>query len=317
LVRQLLAISRKAEVKLDPVQVNSVVEKVETLFKQTFQKTISISSNLDPNLPPIMADENQLSQVLFNLGLNAQDAMPTGGKLTITTSIVAASELRQVFSSVTEDQYVLIAVSDTGDGINPITKGHIFDPFFTTKTQGKGTGLGLSVVYGIAANHRGFVDVRSDPGEGASFLVYLPVSDNPIDDLAEQSMTVEKTIGGGDTILFVEDEEYQLQLMRRFLEHRGYKVLTAVDGETAVEIFIRHQQEIGLVVLDLGLPKLNGWEAYQRMKQVSPGLKAILATGLIRDSMEVQTTEFCSVIMKPYTPKDVLVEILRVLNGSC
>jgi PAS domain S-box-containing protein len=314
LVRQLLSVSRKAEIKLSRVQVNRVVENLELFLKQIFPKTISIAFELDPNLPVLMADENQISQALLNLCLNARDAMPDGGELTITSGTISAEEIQRLVPGVTEKPYIVLKVKDTGDGIDPDIQNRIFEPFFTTKPPGQGTGLGLSVVHGIAVNHGGFVDVKSGLGAGAIFSVYFPLSDEPVPYQSSNQQWIVGAVGRGDTILFVEDEIYQLELMSRFLERQGYQVLTAADGELAVEIYSRNREAIALVILDLGLPKLNGWEAFKRMKESDPGLKAILTTGYIPDTIPVQPSEFCKVIMKPYTPNDLLVEILRVLN---
>jgi CheY-like chemotaxis protein len=194
-------------------------------------------------------------------------------------------------------------------------KSRIFEPFFSTKRQGQGTGLGLSVAYGIVANHGGFIDITSRLNEGATFDIYLPITRAKHGCEREFSGAAEKeTRRRGQTILFVEDEVRQLELMQRFLERNGYRVLTAINGLEAVEIHLRYKDEISVVVLDLGLPGLTGWEAFQRMKQANPNLKGILATGYIAPEIASAATqgELSAVIMKPYQ----LNEILEIVSSA-
>jgi CheY-like chemotaxis protein len=231
-------------------------------------------------------------------------------------------ELRKHFQEARQEQYIRISVTDTGHGIDKALKNRVFEPFFTTKSQEHGSGLGLSVVYGIVTNHGGFIDVASEPSRGTTFDIYLPV---PSD--AEQLINAangdeekkpEQAVGNGATILFVEDETHQLNLMQKHLAGEGHKVLTARDGAEAVQTYLRHKQEIDLVVLDLGLPKLNGWEAYKMMKEADPNIKAIFATGFISPEIEahLETGELSGVITKPYNPNEMRKKIATVLHKS-
>jgi CheY-like chemotaxis protein len=198
-------------------------------------------------------------------------------------------------------------------------KSRIFEPFFTTKGQGQGTGLGLSVAYGIVTNHGGFIDVTSDPGHGTTFRIYLPLLDGE-DEVAGLklpfgSQVLPRAAVDGQVVLFVEDEIRQLELMRKNLEKAGYRVLVATDGIEAVETFLRHKDEISVVVLDLGLPKLNGWEAFQKMRKADPMLKPILASGYISQEMESAMAEgkLSALLMKPYGPNEILEQISLAL----
>src|SRR5262245_25039472 len=271
LVRQLLAVARKSETQFERTEINGLLQGLQALLQETFPKTIDVFVRLEPNLPAVMADPNQLHQAMLNLCLNSRDAMPEGGELLLKTGTIGGVELRKHFQEAREEQYVRISVTDTGHGLDKAIKNRVFEPFFTTKSQGQGSGLGLSVVYGIVTNHRGFIDMASEVGRGTTFDIYLPVPSDaaaliPAEEPKEETKT-DPTAGNGATILFVEDETHQLNLMQKHLAAEGHRVLTARDGGEAVQTYLRHKQEIDLVVLDLGLPKLNGWEAYKMMKQ--------------------------------------------------
>lgn len=323
LVQQLLSMVRKTDFVFEQVEVNAFLERFEPLLHETFPKTIAVSLELAARLPPVMADVNQLNQVMLNLCVNSRDAMPTGGKLILATGKVKGAELRRRFQEAVENEYLSIRVTDTGFGMDEATRSRIFEPFFTTKEPGQGTGLGLSVVYGIVRNHAGFVDVASEPGRGATLCVYLPIPKN-------KALRAELTLNqqrdgkespqisaGGETILFVEDETRQLTLMRNFLQSEGYRVLGASNGAEAVEHYVRHKHEIAVVVLDIGLPKLNGWEVFLRMKEEAAEVKVLLATGYISPDMEagIASGDFSGVIMKPYQLDDVLAQIAQAIRN--
>ena len=312
-VRQLLALARRSEIKFESVNLNTILEDLEHLLRETFPKTVEIVLKLDPNLPPVMADANQINQALLNICVNARDAMPEGGTLELTTGISSGAALRRRFSQAKAEQYACISISDTGQGMDEDTKSRIFEPFFTTKTQGQGTGLGLSVVYGSVTNHGGFIEVTSEPRQGATLAIHLPVTIQPPLDRSEpvEPKKVQELSAAGPTILFVEDELAQLRLMQTFLESAGYKVLAAADGLDAVVNFLWHRNEIAAVVLDLGLPKLNGWEAFLKMKQTDPTLKPIFATGYVSPEIEAAMAkgELSAVITKPYRLDEVLEKI--------
>jgi PAS domain S-box-containing protein len=322
LVRQLLALARKTETKFQPVQVNSVLEGLRALLQQTFPRTIDVCLRVHSDLPPLLGDSNQLHQALLNLCLNSRDAMPDGGGLTLATGRLSGMELRAQFQEARDEQYVQISVIDTGCGIDETTRSRVFEPFFTTKPQGQGTGLGLAVVYGIVSSHRGFIDLSSERGQGTKFDIYLPVPQEAVEAPEETArhpdISRKRRLGNGETILFVEDEPRQLILMEKFLATEGFNVLTAKDGAEAVQIHVQKKQEIDLVVLDLGLPKLNGWEAYKLMKETDPRIKAIFATGFMSREIEahLEKGELSGVIMKPYQLHEVVTKISTVIKKS-
>ena len=320
LVQQLLATVRKTELKFARVQVNGVLEKLQALLKDTFPRTIDIELDLEPALPSVMADANLLHQAVLNLCLNARDAMPAGGELRIETRTMPGAELRHIFQDATQEHYACVTVKDTGIGMDRVTKNRIFEPFFTTKPQGEGTGLGLSVVYGIIVNHTGFIDVDTEPGHGTTFRLCLPIPTDAVSAVELEARAAGKDgqelLGRGEIILFAEDEMRQLRLMENFLESKGYRVLPAKDGAEAVEIFCQNKDDIALVILDLGLPKLNGWEALRKIREIDPYVKAIFATGFMAPQVESQlpTGSVSAVIMKPYQLDEVLQSIAGVIK---
>ncbi len=315
LVQQLLTSARQTEARFSTVDLNALVRELESMLQATFPKTISFNLELAPDLPVITADKSQIHQVLLNLCVNARDAMPAGGTLTVVTSITPGPELTEMFSGVTADSYACIRVRDTGIGMTRQVKSHIFEPFFSTKERGKGTGLGLSVVYGVVNNHRGFVQVESEPGAGTSFITYLPVKH-----LAAEQIGGDRSGGPQQnipqTILLVEDEEMLRELGVSILESEGFRVLPAKDGVEAVALFESHCDEIGLVVCDLGLPRLGGREAFLKMKESRPGVRAIVASGYLEPAIrsEMLKAGVIDTIQKPYDFNDLIAKIRSIIG---
>ncbi len=317
-VRQLLALAKQSELRLEKVDLNDALHKLQTLLTGTFPKNIEITVAADSQRLQVMVDPNQLHQVLLNISLNARDAMPDGGTLGFATEIISGTELRKIFQQAANKTYGCIIVADTGSGIESAVKHRVFEPFFTTKGQGQGSGLGLAVAYGIVANHDGFIDVMSEPGQGATFRIYLPCADDSAGVVAPDSITppvdLRNPVTAGQCVLFVDDEKRQLAVMRRFLEAAGFRVLVATDGVEAVEQFAKHKDEITAVVLDVGLPKMSGWEAFQKMKTLDPTLRPILASGHISPEIEsaMLKGELTAVLMKPYQLKEILEAVCAV-----
>ena len=310
-VRQLLALARESNLQFEPIDLNEMLENLKTLLSGTLPKTIDIEVDLKTSLPQAVADPNQLHQVFLNVCLNARDAMPQGGKLRLETDVVAGVELRKTYAEAKENFYACVTLEDTGSGIGETVKHRIFEPFFTTKPQGQGSGLGLAVAYGIIANHRGFIEVISQPDQGATFRIYLPLAEtsalkdesrSPTRSEAPRNISTE-----GQLVLFVDDEKNQVKLMIAYLQSAGYRVLTAFDGVEAVETFKQYKDEIAVVVLDLGLPKLNGWDVLKQMKMADPTIKPILASGYVSAEVEsaLDNGELSAVIFKPYKLEEI------------
>jgi PAS domain S-box-containing protein len=315
LVQQLLTSARQTEARFSSVDLNGLVRELESMLQATFPKTISFHLELAPDLPLITADKSQIHQVILNLCVNARDAMPAGGTLTLVTSITPGPDLTEMFSGVTADSYACIRVRDAGIGMTRQVKSHIFEPFFTTKERSKGTGLGLSVVYGVVNNHRGFVQVESEPGAGTSFIVYLPVKHFPAEQFGgDRTGAPRQNIP--QTILLVEDEEMLRELGVSILESEGFRVLPAKDGVEAVALFEAHSDEIGLVVCDLGLPRLGGREAFLKMKETRPGVRAIVASGYLEPTIrsEMLKAGVIDTIQKPYDFNDLLAKIRSIIG---
>lgn len=318
LVKQLLTLARKTEPILESVNVNDNIAEMTRLIHETFPKTIAISTDLQKDLPPVTADATQVHQVLLNLCVNARDAMPRGGTLSIATTTVPGTWLASRHLKADVRQYVEIRVSDTGTGMDESTRRRIFEPFFTTKGIGKGTGLGLALVYGIVAGHKGFVDVASKPAEGTIFRVYFPVEERmPASSEPSRRITGD-TPGGTETILVIEDEELLREFLSTALVSKGYTVLKAQDGEKGLQTFIAHQYEIGLVVSDLGLPGISGEEVFRRLRAVNPNAKVILASGFIDPNLksEMFKAGIKQFLQKPYTAEEVLRRIRDVIDDG-
>ncbi len=316
LVRQLLTFARKTDVLLETTHINTVVTDVAHLLSETFPKTIRITTKLANRLPLITADVNQLHQVLINLCVNARDAMPSGGTLTLQTRLAGDDELQGRLPDTSSQQYVVVEVSDTGTGMSEEIRRRVFEPFFTTKERGKGTGLGLAVVYGIVQSHAGFVDVASVPGDGSTFRVYLPAKGPPAEPEKVKEIPPEALPFGTETILIVEDEEQLRVLAQSVLETHGYTVLAASDGEQAIEMYQQHENDIHLVLSDLGLPKLNGYDVFQRLLEINPSVRFVLTSGYIdpEQKAEVLAMGAKHVLQKPYTPHDLLLKVRDALD---
>ena len=315
LVRQILTFARKTDIAFEPTNVSDLMRELVSMLQQTFPKIITFDLEIEKDLPLLNADHTQIHQILLNLCVNARDAMPKGGVITMNAHRAKADNVLDRFPAANAHDYIRIMVSDTGIGMEESTRSRIFDPFFTTKEKGKGTGLGLSVVYGVVQAHHGFVDVESAVGSGTTFWLYLPV---PIDILTtgEAVKSGEQVRGGTETILVVEDEDLLLDMIQILLETHGYTVLTARDGMEAVHVYSQHGDKIALVVSDLGLPKLSGENEIKKLKEINPAVKIILASGYYDPEIKA-TMEKAGVLgflQKPYVIEDVLTKIRKALD---
>lgn len=277
MVKQLLTFSRQEVGQKRALLLHPFLKEIGRLLERVIPENIEIELELAPEELTVEADPTQLQQVLMNLAVNARDAMPEGGWLSLGTARVELDEtFCQVHPGLWPGSYARIRVSDTGVGIPPELHTRIFDPFFTTKETGKGTGLGLAVAYGIVKNHGGTIEVQSRAGAGTTFSIYWPLAAKARE---EETPMVVQVPGGTETILLVEDEPTVMELGRAALEHFGYRVLTASDGLEGVLMYQRHQDEIALVILDVVMPKLGARETLQEMQRLNPNVRVLLATG--------------------------------------
>jgi len=331
LVKQILTFARKTGSQPEPLNVNMAIQDVVKILSETFPKTITIALDLDNNLPIIIADPNQIHQVLLNLCVNAYDAIMEAqtevssdtpyrqieGRLELRTGTASGPNLRRRFADALADMYVVVSVRDSGIGMDEATRARIFEPFFTTKEKGKGTGLGLSVVYGVMKSHHGFVDVESDVGKGTTFHLYLPVPPRTLELQASKSTRVAEVPSGHETILVVEDEELLLELVKSYLEDQGYTVLTARDGQEAVDMYARHKDDIAVVLSDMGLPKIGGWDAFRKMREIDPHVKAILASGYLDPNVRAKMLKAGAkdFVQKPYDMNTILVRLREIIES--
>jgi len=317
ITRQLLTFSRKQVVRPQVVDLNIIIGEMEKMLRRIIGEDIELVTSLAPDLGAVRVDPAQMEQVLMNLAVNARDAMPKGGRLTIETANVELGEdyFRSHAMRPRPGPYVRLAVTDTGVGMDRETRSRIFDPFFTTKTPGKGTGLGLSTVYGIVEQSGGFIEVSSEPGRGSTFKIYLP----RVEEKARRITRKEKSFhlfGGSETVLLVEDETSVRGLAKRVLEDCGYRVIEARDAKEALEAAVRHQGEIDLLLTDVVLPGMNGGEVAEQLKEGRPDLKVIFMSGYPDDVVlhQIGTREGFHFIEKPFTPEDLARKVRAVLD---
>jgi PAS domain S-box-containing protein len=317
LTRQLLAFSRKQVIEPRELDLNSTVWEAHKLLRRLIPASIDLIPALQPDLGKVKADPAQIEQILINLVLNARDSMPQGGTITIET---AAVELDEEYASrhleVQAGRYVMLAVGDTGVGMDRETLSHIFDPFFTTKEEGRGTGLGLSTTYGIVKQSGGHVTVASVPGKGTTFTIYLPLLADSIA-IVESSKSPSKLLTV-QTVLLVEDESALRKLIRQVLARDGFTVLEAKDGEQALSLCERHPQPIDLVVTDLVMPKLNGFQLREKVAGLQPAAKFLLISGYAEDAIENPAVLHGDMgfLEKPFLPDELIHKVRQVLKGN-
>jgi CheY-like chemotaxis protein len=243
--------------------------------------------------------------------------MPSGGTLAVRTSLEERKLLHARFPDALEDYYVCIQVTDSGMGMDAMTKSRIFEPFFTTKSKHKGTGLGLAVVHGIMKTHRGFIHVESEKGKGTTFELYFPVGRNHQLVLESPAVTESAPVSGDETILVVEDEKPLRDLLNITLEASGYRALFAMDGEEAIRVYAEHQKEIDLVLCDIGLPKIEGPVAFERFKEVNPDVRVVFVTGYLDPGTRAGLMDAgaAGIVQKPYLPLEIVRHIREAIDS--
>jgi PAS domain S-box-containing protein len=316
LTNQLLAFSRRQIIRPRVLNLNDIITDTVKMLKRLIGEDIELKTILEKRPQNIRMDPGQIEQILMNLVVNARDAMPQGGTLIIETQSVELDESYVKKRPIVKTgQYTMLAVTDTGIGMDSRTQARIFEPFFTTKSKGKGTGLGLSTVYGIVKQNNGYIWVYSEPRKGTTFKIYLPVHHGEAE--ARTSQEDFQTTGGHETILLVEDDSSVRELTREILENAGYRVLEAANGSEAIRIFQQHQEEVELLLSDVVMPRMSGRDLLNRLQDQKPGLKAVFMSGytdnaIVHHGVLEKHTHF---IQKPFSPSTLLQKVREALDS--
>jgi len=318
IVQQLLAFARKSDGHVAPMDLNRYLSAHLDALKQKIPDHIELNFEPAGKVPKVLVDAGQLDRMLDNLITNSVDAMRQGGSLTLSTRVLNASEAPDVLPELAAEQYVCLAVADTGTGIDSLTRDHVFEPFFTTKERGRGTGLGLPVVYGLMQAHHGHVEVKSEMGLGTSISLYFPVPKTIAAPVAPSATPAGHESPGRETLLVVEDEPDVRFFLETVLRTHNYAVHAVADFDEAMEVFLQHRDTIRLVFSDVGLPRIDGIALGQKLRELKPDLPIVLASGYptkeYRDRInELGAQAFLS---KPYNAQDILKSIRLALAGS-
>jgi two-component system cell cycle sensor histidine kinase/response regulator CckA len=318
LTRQLLAFSRRQLFQVRSLSLNDVVIHSERMLQPLMGDDVEIRLGLSPTLAHTRADAGQLEQVLLNLAVNARDAMPSGGTLTLTTATVeVGDDAAARWGHLVPGAYVTLSVQDTGTGMSPEVQERIFEPFFTTKGPGQGTGLGLSTVYGIVKQSGGHIFVSSEPGGGSTFTIYLPAS-APAPEPAPAEPPGQEAQGTSETVLLVEDEDLVRQLTREILLRNGYRVLEAADGAEALRVVTQYEGEIDLMVTDVVMPRMSGNELVGHARPLRPGMRVLYVSGYSEEAIarHGQLTEGIELLSKPFTPGVLTAKVRQILDRT-
>jgi len=317
IIRQVLMFARGVEGERILLNPKHLILEMQRIATETFPRSIEISTRISRQPCVLLGDATQIQQVIMNLCVNARDAMPRGGALTISLDHkVLADTGAAIHPKAKPGHYVVISVTDTGTGIPPELVDKIFDPFFTTKPLGQGTGLGLPTVLGIAENHGGFVHLETKTGAGTTFYVYIPSA--PGDAAGENSRgPQEPAKGHGELILIVDDEPSVRKLASAILTRSGYRAITAAEGREGIKLFEQHRQDIRLVVSDLMMPQLDGPGMLRELRELEPGLKSIIITGLGEENRiaEARAAGADLILNKPFTADQLLTDVKQLIGA--
>ncbi len=317
LTQQLLAFSRKVESKMKPVDLNKEVHDVKKLLERTIPKMIKIEMKLEKDINIINADPSQIEQIMMNLAVNARDAIGEEGRIIIRTENTTLNEYDcKNIPGLVPGDYIILSMTDDGKGMTQAECERIFEPFFTTKELGKGTGLGLSMVYGLVTKHNGHIVCTSSVGKGATFRIYLPSIEQAVPPVIEKK-EMDMPSGGSETILMVDDEYFVRELGEQILTKFGYSVISAADGESALEIYLKNKDKISLVILDLIMPGMGGKKCLDEFLKKYPEIKVVIASGFSPDgdAKSAMGAGAKGFISKPYNIRNMLKEIREVLDA--
>lgn len=312
LIKQVLSFARGVEGKQTILQIKHLIREIQQIAEETFPKSIEVYNYTSPNLWTITGNVTQLHQVLMNLCVNARDAMPNGGKLSISAeNFVVDENYARMNLDAKVGSYIVVTLTDTGTGIPAEMVDRIFEPFFTTKEVGKGTGLGLSTVIGIVKSHGGFINVTSVMGEGTEFKVFLPAAKNS--EIFEEQ-AIEIPTGQGELVLIVDDEAAICEASRTLLETYSYRVLTATNGIEAIGLYVQHQHDISVVIVDLMMPMMDGTTMIRTLQEINSKVKIIAVSGLAPSKQILAETPTQIFLSKPYSPQDFLRAVYEILQ---
>ena len=312
LTNQLLAFSSGGRYEVKPCNLNDIIEKTSNAFGQT-RRDIKIQKSLESDPWAVEIDQVQVEQVLVNLYVNAQQAMPGGGELTLKTRNVTLDDAYVRNYNVKPGNYVMVSVTDTGMGIDERTKERIFEPFFTTREMGRGRGLGLASAYGIIRGHQGIINIYSEEGQGTTFNLFLPATDKAA---VKETVPPKGLLEGSETILFVDDEDVIIDVNREILESLGYKVVAAKSGQEAIEAYRKLRGKIGLIILDMIMPGMDGEATYDSLRKINDDVRVILSSGYSKNEQAKAILEKgCQAfIQKPFSISDLSMTIRQVLD---
>jgi two-component system cell cycle sensor histidine kinase/response regulator CckA len=315
LTRQMLGFAREGKYEVKPININEIIHKTSDMFGRT-KKEVTINRKYGDDIWTVEVDQSQIEQVFVNIYINAWQAMPGGGHLYIETENVNLGQTKMNSFTISQGRYVKISITDTGVGMDKVTKERIFEPFFTTREMGRGTGLGLASVYGIIKNHDGFIDVSSEKGHGTTFYIYLPAIEKKIGDDKLSPKT--ELLQGTETIMLVDDERIILDVGEEVLKTMGYNVLLASSGNEAIEHMERDKEAIDMVILDMIMPEMSGGEVFDRIKKIKPDVKVLLSSGYsYHDRAQEILDRGCNgFIQKPYRIEDLSKKIREILSDT-
>jgi nitrogen-specific signal transduction histidine kinase len=314
LTRQLLGFARGGKYESKAADMNEIIDRTLSIFART-KKEIAVQKSLDDALWAVDVDQGQMEQTLMNLYVNAWQAMPGGGDLSLETLNVLLDDNQAMSCAINPGRYVKITIADTGLGMDAKTRERIFDPFFTTKGMGRGTGLGLAMVYGIVKGHGGGIDVTSEPGRGTTFEIYLPATEKAIAKEQNKTTTI---LRGKETVLLVDDEPIVLEVTRELMEALGYRVFLAGSGQEAIAVFLEKGKMIDMVILDMVMPGISGSETFDRLREIDPQLVILLSSGYsINGQAQQILKKGCNgFIQKPFKLKALSQKLREVLGGN-
>jgi PAS domain S-box-containing protein len=314
LTKQLLGFARGGKYVVIATDLNELIEKTTRMFGRT-KKEIKIHTSQLKEIWPVEIDQSQIEQVLLNLFVNAWHAMPDGGDLHLMSENVIIEEDFKKPYKIEPGKYVRVSIIDTGVGMDKATQQRIFEPFFTTKGMGRGTGLGLASAYGIIKNHNGFIEVFSEPGQGATFNIYLPASEKEV---VEAPDSVEEVLKGEETILLVDDEDMVIEVGQEMLATLGYKVLLAMSGKEALEVYQNSHNNVDLVILDMIMPGVSGGETFDHLKKIDPSVRVLLSSGysISGQAAEILERGCNGFIQKPFKLRQLSVKMREILDSQ-